>query len=214
MTLINRSISILWEKCKNSVRKIQSLLKAYNRNVTGRANPKFIVIAVIILFIVGLFIFLSQSISPKTLSELKKPHDELFLAPGRNWDSEKKVETYFIENLHMTPEEANSIRSKPGVDGKVMLRVREHTTLEGLLSNLEYYGFVRDREALRYALEHTTDSDTAEGKAPSLVVGDNTIATWAYYRISEDMTAWEIADELLNHPTHFSFDQYNYTFMP
>lgn len=122
------------------------------------------------------------------------------------------MEDYFVEHLRMTPQEAQEIRSKPGVDGKVMLRIREQTTLEALLSNLEYYGFVRDKEALRYALEHS--EDTVPGKANALKVGNNTIDTWSYYRISEDMNAWEIADELLNHPTYFSFDEYNYTFMP
>ncbi|MBW7956058.1 hypothetical protein H3C66_04980 [Patescibacteria group bacterium] len=183
-----------------------------NKNIVSLKHPFLIVLSLVIVALAAIFItrFTAKPLTPA----LSKPADELFLAPGRGWDSEKKVEAYFINNLHMTPEEANSIRSKPGVDGKIMLRIRERTTLEALLSNLEYYGFVRDKEALRYALEHSADNDTAQGKASPLVIGNNTIATWAYYRISEDMTAWEIADELLNHPTHFSFDQYNYTFMP
>lgn len=147
------------------------------------------------------------------LSEIvSKPSEESFQAPGKDWDSDKKVEDYFVENLDMSDEEANKAR-KPSSDGKIMLRVRETTTLDGLLSNLEYYGFVRDQEALRYALEHT--EDTQEGKANPIMVGDDkTISTWSYYKISEDMTAWEIADELLNHPTYFGFDEYNKTFMP
>lgn len=112
----------------------------------------------------------------------------------------------------MTPEEAQGIRSKPGIDGKVMLRLRENTTLEALLSNLEYYGFVRDEEALRYALEHSEDN--VPGHANTLKIGENTIDLYAFYRISENMTAWEIADELLNHPTYFAFDEYDYMFMP
>lgn len=182
-----------------------------NKKIISLKRPFLIVLSLVAVTLTAIYL---TRFATKPLTTVSQPADELFLAPGRNWDSEKKVEAYFIENLHMTPDEANAIRSKPGVDGKVMLRIREHTTLEALLSNLEYYGFVRDKEALRYALEHSTDNDTAEGKAPPLVIGNNTIATWAYYRISEDMTAWEIAEELLNHPTHFSFDQYNYTFMP
>jgi hypothetical protein len=112
----------------------------------------------------------------------------------------------------MTPEETKQVREIPRNDGIVMFRVRETMTLDGLLGNLEHYGFVRDKEALRYALEHTTD--TQVGKANPIMVGGNTISTWSYYRISEDMTAWEIAEELLNHPTYFSFDEYNYMFMP
>src|SRR5690606_25170601 len=117
-----------------------------------------------------------------------------------------------VESLRMTPQEAQAVRSKPGNDGTVMLRIRENTTLEALVSNLEYYGFVRDKQALRYALENTTD--TLPGKANPIKVGDNTIDIWSSYRISENMTAWEIADQLLNHPTYFSFDEYNYMFMP
>lgn len=166
---------------------------------------------VVLVVILGMVIF--NRLSPNTIHiDLSKPSEESFEAPGRNWQSEKKVEDYFVEHLRMTPQEAQEIRSKPGVDGKVMLRIREHTTLEGLLGNLEYYGFVKDKEALRYALEHS--KDTVPGKANALKAGENTIDAWSYYRISEDMTAWEIADELLSHPTYFSFDEYNYTFMP
>ena len=44
---------------------------------------------------------------------------------------------------------------------------------------------------------------------------DGTIDTNAEYRISENMSAWELADLLLNKPAgHFSFDEYNYFFMP
>lgn len=137
----------------------------------------------------------SRSTAPSIVITLQKPSEENFQAPGRDWPSEKKVEDYFVEHLRMTPQEAQQIRSKPGVDGKVMFRVREAMTLDGLLGNLEYYGFVRDKEALRYALEHTADNQV--GKVNPIMAGNNTVSTWSYYRISENMTAWEIADELL-----------------
>lgn len=92
-----------------------------------------------------------------------------------------------------------------------MLRLGDNTTIDRLISNLRYYGFVRDEAALRYALEHSTD--TVPGKTYALKIGDNTVDTFAYYRISEEMTAWEIADELLNHPTNFAYDEYGYTFI-
>lgn len=171
-------------------------------------------VAVLFFFIgIGYFYF-RFSVTPETslMVEFTKPKEESFLAPGRDWPSEKKVEDYFVEHLRMTPQEAQQVRSKPGNKDTVMLRLRENTTLEGLLSNLEYYGFVRDKEAFRYALEHTTD--TLQGKAKPLKIGDNTIDTWSSYQISENMTAWEIADQLLNQPTYFSFDEYNYMFMP
>lgn len=171
-----------------------------------------LVIVVIVLFGAGIILF-NKSGNQPFLPELSKPSEENFEAPGRGWPSEKKVEDYFIEHLRMTPQEAQEIRSKPGVDGKVMLRLRENSTLEGLLGNLEYYGFVRDKEALRYALEHT--EDTEPGRTSGFIeIGDNSIGLYAYYRISENMTAWEIANELLNNPTYFAFDEYNYLFMP
>ncbi len=177
----------------------------------SRYNILILISFVLVLILASLLLLKQSGMSLVTL-DLNKPSDESFQAPGKDWQTEKKVEDYFVEHLRMTPQEAQAIRSKPGVDGKVMLRLRESTTLEGLLSNLQYYGFVRDKETLRYALEYTTDTHT--GKANPLKVGENTIDTWSYYRISEDMTAWEIADELLNHPTYFSFDEYNYMFMP
>ncbi|HAE41343.1 MAG TPA: hypothetical protein DCG34_00290 [Clostridiales bacterium] len=142
-----------------------------------------------------------------------KPNKEIFEAPGREWESSKKVEDYFVERLHMSPEEASSIRHKSGVDGTVDLRINTNVTLDGLVGNLFYYGFVRDEKAFRYALEHTKDT-TLSDKA--IKVGkDGTIDTNAEYRISENMTAWELADQLLNKPAgHFPFDEYNYFFMP
>jgi len=155
---------------------------------------------IVLIAIVAGYLLLNKSTGNNIVSELNKPSDESFLAPGRDWPSDKKVEDYFVESLHMSPQEAQEIRSKPGVDGKVMLRIRENSTLEGLLGNLEYYGLVRDKEALRYALEHI--EDTHEGRTPgqNIEIGENTISLYSYYR--------------LNNPTYFSFDEYNYLFMP
>lgn len=144
---------------------------------------------------------------------LTRPNTENFKAPGRDWKSAKKVEDYFVSNLHMSPEEASTIRSKPGVDGKVNLRINTKVTLTALVSNLAYYGFIRDEKALLYALEHT--KDTTPGTQAIKVGREGTIDTNAEYRISENMTAWELADTLLNKPSgHFPFDEYNFFFMP
>lgn len=145
---------------------------------------------------------------------LKKPNQELFQAPGREWNSPKKVEDYFVETLHMPPEEARQIRSRgKGNDGTVDLRIGETTTLQALVGNLAYYGFVRDEKTFQYALEHTTDTTPSEN---AIAVGEEgSIDRNAEYRISEDMNAWEIADILLNKPVgHFSYDEYRYFFMP
>lgn len=185
--------------------------------MTLKNNFKYPLVVFTALLVTGLvaggYYFLSLDKAGSTvIKSLAKPSEESFQAPGRDWPSEKKVEDYFVEHLRMTPQEALEIRFKSGVDDKVMLRLRENTTLEALLSNLEFYGLVRDKAALRYALEHS--EDTVPGHTQQLKVGNNTIDTWAYYKISENMTAWEIADQLVNHPTYFSFDEYNYMFMP
>lgn len=144
---------------------------------------------------------------------INKPSEESLMAPGKEWESAKKVEGYFIERLHMPVAEAEQIRSKPGVDGKVNLRINTNVTLDALIGNLYYYGFIRDKKAFRYALDHTKDT-TPSDKA--IKVGNNgTIDTNAEYRISENMSSWELADTLLNKPdSHFSFDEYGYFFMP
>jgi hypothetical protein len=146
-------------------------------------------------------------------SKFKVPNSDSFDAPGKNWNSPKKVENYFVERLHMTPLEASEIRSKLGVDGLINLRLNTNVTLDALVSNLYYYGFVKDEAAFRYALMHTKDVTT--GQTFIKVDDTRTIDTNAEYRISENMTAWQIADILLNRPSgHFSFDEYNYFFMP
>lgn len=142
-----------------------------------------------------------------------KPSQENFDAPGKDWQSSKKVEDYFMEKLRMSAQEATEIRTKTGSDGRVNLRVNNNTTLEAVVSNLYYYGFIKDKDAFLYALENTKDTTPNEN---SIKVGKTgTIDTNAEFRISENMTAWEIAYTLLNKPSgHFSFDEYNYFFMP
>lgn len=144
---------------------------------------------------------------------LSQPSKESFKAPGKDWESSKKVEDYFIERLHMPVAEAEQIRSRPGVNDTADLRLDPKVTLDALIGNLFYYGFIRDEQAFRYALEHTKDTTPNE---LSIKVGKNgTIDTNAEYRISENMSAWELADLLLNKPEgHFTFDEYSYFFMP
>jgi hypothetical protein len=164
-------------------------------------GKKLIIFAVLVVIAIGGYYFLTR------------PNEENFKAPGKAWNSSKKVEDYFIERLHMPVAEAATIRSKPGVDGLVNLRISTNVTLDGLIGNLYYYGFIRDEKSFLYALEHTKDT-TQNDKA--IKVGKNgTIDTNAEYRISENMSAWELADLLLNKPAgHFPYDEYNYFFMP
>lgn len=158
-------------------------------------------------------VFVLLSVGTYGFYNILKTPKEYFYAPGSDWESSKKVEDYFIESMNMTPQEASEIRTGEGVDGMVNLRTGKATTLDALVSNLFYFGFIRDEAAFRYALTHTEDTTPSEN---AIVVGKNgTIDRNAEFRISENMTAWEIADTLLNKPSgHFAFDEYNYFFMP
>lgn len=74
--------------------------------------------------------------------------------------------------------------------------ISKDMTFDAVIGDLQYYDFIKDREAFRYALEHA--KDTNPGKDSSLKVGNNTIDREARYSISQSMTAWEIADILVN----------------
>lgn len=81
----------------------------------------------------------------------------------------------------------------------VKFRVDKENTLMAVTGNLYYYGFVKNEEALKYALEHT--KDTTLGKPGAIKIGNNTIDTETAYDISQTMSAWEIAKILLNEGT-------------
>jgi hypothetical protein len=170
------------------------------------------------LILVGILVVLQLRArgSGGSLVETRSERDPIpeshFLAPGRAWPSQKKVEEYFAEHLNMSMEEATAARLRSTAPGKVQLRLREYDTLDTLTENLENYGFIRDREALMYALENS--SDYLKHRSSILIVGENTIDTGAYYLISEDMSAWEIADVLLNKPNYFAVDEYKVMFVP
>lgn len=160
-------------------------------------------IGVFVLFVAligGLFIY----------KEKTKIPDQYFLAPGKSWQSTKKVDDYFIEKLHFTQSDLERQKQSETVD----FRPGKGSTLEAIASNLKYYGFIRSKKALMYALENT--KDTTQGNTGALSVGKNgSIDIVASYRISENMTAWEIADTLLNKSHYFGpNDEYQYMFMP
>ena len=165
------------------------------------------------IFQIILIVFLLLALGVLGYIKLSKSNKESFEAPGKAWNSQKKVEDYFIERLRMSQKEASEIRTKPGVDGLINLRINDKTTLNALIGNLNYYGFIRDESSFRYALEHTKDITPSDR---AIAVGKSgTIDTNAEYRISENMDSWQIADILLNKPSgHFSFDEYGYFFMP
>jgi hypothetical protein len=74
--------------------------------------------------------------------------------------------------------------------------IRKDTSLDAVVSDLKYYDFIKDENAFRYALRKT--KDTTIGTENSLKIVNNTINKEARYTISQSMTAWQIADILLN----------------
>lgn len=134
--------------------------------------------------------------------------DSKFLAVEPfNRSQGKEIEDYFIDKLNMNPTEA-----KQFADQGVSFYVTGGTTLNAIISNLHYYGLVRDEKAFREALEKT--KDTLPGKENAIKVGSNTIDVNAYYGLKKGLTAWQVADVLLNYPTYLRGNEYNYMFMP
>lgn len=74
--------------------------------------------------------------------------------------------------------------------------IGKNFTLEAVVGDLHYYNFIKDENAFRYALVHTKDNNP--GRENALKAGNNTIDREARYTISQSMTAWQIADILLN----------------
>lgn len=119
----------------------------------------------------------------------------------------KEIEDYFVEKLGMTYEEA-----KPLADNGVSFYVTENTTLDGIMGNLYYYGLVKDEKAFREALEKT--KDTTPGREGAIKVGNGTIDVNAFYGLKRGLTAWEVADIMLNQANYLQGTEYNYLFMP
>lgn len=142
--------------------------------------------------------------------KINKVSDQEIAAPGKDWSSPKKVEDYFVESLRFTQEDLERQKQREAVS----FRPGNGSTLEAIVSNLHYYGFVRSEKALMYALERTEDK--TPGNPGFLSVGENgSVDINASYRISENMTAWELADTLLNKSQYFGDnDPYHYMFMP
>jgi len=158
---------------------------------------------VVVLVVAGLGFVIWQKLVNKI------PEDD-FKAPGKSWQSPKKVEDYFVEKLRFTQTDLERQKQSETVD----FRPGKGSTLDAIISNLQYYGFIRSEKALMYALENT--KDISQGNPGSLSVGKNgSVDIVASYRISENMTAWEMAETLLNKSHYFGpSDEYGYMFMP
>lgn len=126
----------------------------------------------------------------------------------QNLETRKTVEDYFVENMHVSREEAK----KMAADG-VILRVSKDTTLMGIVGNLYYYSFIDNEEPFNKLLE--TTSDTTPGREGTIKAGNNTIDTQTSYYLNYNMTDEQIADTLLNKGQfEENFTRYNYLFMP
>jgi len=90
--------------------------------------------------------------------------------------------------------------TRPDANQTYTFRVSKDAELQGVVGNLEYYGFVQDKKTLLYALEHSTD--TTPERTEAIIIGSNTITKEAEYKLSQNMTTWQIAEILLNQGTH------------
>src|SRR5579859_6815919 len=64
----------------------------------------------------------------------------------------KEVEDYFVDKLGMNAEEAKKIANEG-----VSFYITGTTNLDAIISNLHYYGLVKDEKAFREALVKTKD---------------------------------------------------------
>ena len=78
----------------------------------------------------------------------------------------------------------------------VQYRIGKEATLMGVINNLHYYGFIKDENAFKYALGHAEDA--TPGQEGAISISNNTINTQTTYEISQTMSAWELAEVLLN----------------
>lgn len=92
-------------------------------------------------------------------------------------------------------------QNTPNID----FTIRKDTTLDAVISDLSYYDFIKDEGAFKFALGRS--KDMFAGRDGALVIGKNTIDREARYTISQSMTAWEIAEILLNKGEYSSCDK-------
>jgi hypothetical protein len=162
-------------------------------------SNKFPLIGVLVMvsLLIALSIWRGQQ---NTLAENAK-------APGNDWDSPKRIEDYFVNDMRIPLDEAEKY-----ADVGVSFYVRKDSTLDGIVGNLAYYGIVRDEGTLRYALKQT--KDTVPGKDGAIKVDDDKTIDLAVYGLSRNMDTWQVADALLNKPHYVDLAIYTYLFMP
>lgn len=80
----------------------------------------------------------------------------------------------------------------------VEFTISKDMTLQAIVGDLKYYDFIKDEEALTFALEHTQDDAKGGTNFIKVGKGSKTIEREAVYTISQSMSAWELAKVLLN----------------
>lgn len=86
----------------------------------------------------------------------------------------------------------------------IQFTIGKNFTLDAVVGDLKYYGFIKDEGVFRYALQHAKDINP--GRENALKIGNNTVDREAVYTISQSMTAWQLADILLNQGNYQSCD--------
>lgn len=99
--------------------------------------------------------------------------------------------------LYLSKKSENKFEAPRRNAQTVQFQVGKDASLDGIVNNLSYYGFIKDENAFKEALVKTKDNTEGRDGAITLVNG-NTINIQATYNISQGMTAWEIASILLN----------------
>src|SRR3990167_2411741 len=79
---------------------------------------------------------------------------------------------------------------------KVLMRVDKDTTLQAIVGDLNYYGFIKNESAFKIALRFAEDK--TPGNENSIRLGNNTVDRQAVYLVSQNMDAWHLAKVLLN----------------
>ena len=89
---------------------------------------------------------------------------------------------------------------------EIQFTISKNKTLDAIVRDLKYYGFIKDEKAFTFALEHTQDNTKGGENFIKVGKGSKTIEREAVYTITQSMTAWELASVLLNSGTRQDCD--------
>lgn len=107
---------------------------------------------------------------------------------------------YFVFRNFQQNQQEKFNAPKPDAPQTYTFRIGKDAQIDGIVGNLEYYGFVKDKQALLTALEKTVDNTA--GNNDSIKIGKGTVDREAEYTLSQSWDAWKIARVLLNEGKH------------